>query len=103
MTEEEAAGLSRRAFLKRMAVVGFAVPIVTSFALDGVASADDHHHHHGNQGHGNQGFGNQGFGNQGFGNQGFGNQGFGNQSLANQATEVLDDILGQLFPNQNLL
>jgi hypothetical protein len=83
MTEEEAArsaDLSRRAFLKRMAVVGFAVPIVTSFALDGVASAHEHGHDHGNQG--------------------YGNQGYGNQSLANQVTEVLDDILGQLFPNQ---
>jgi hypothetical protein len=88
MTEEEAArsaDLSRRAFLKRMAVVGFAVPIVTSFALDGVASAHEHGHDHGNQG---------------YGNQGYGNQGYGNQSLANQVTEVLDDILGQLFPNQ---
>ena len=88
MTDEEATGsadLSRRAFLKRMAVVGFAVPIVTSFALDGVASADEHRHRHGNQG---------------YGNQGYGNQYYPNQSLANQVTEVLDDILSQLFPNQ---
>jgi hypothetical protein len=42
MTDEEARvskELSRRAFLKKMAVVGFAVPVVTSFALDGVTSA----------------------------------------------------------------
>jgi hypothetical protein len=42
MTDEEAASskeFSRRTFLKKMAVVGFAVPVVTSFALDGVTSA----------------------------------------------------------------
>jgi hypothetical protein len=82
MTEEEArsADFSRREFLKRMAVVGFAVPIVTSFALDGVASADDHHHRHPNQT--------------------YPNQTYPNQSLANQVTDLLDDILGHLFPNQ---
>ena len=55
MTEEEAAvskELSRRAFLKKMAAVGFAVPVVTSFALDGIASAsgekENFYHHHAN-------------------------------------------------------
>jgi hypothetical protein len=61
MTEEE---LSRRAFLKRMAVVGFAVPVITSFALDSVSSGDpgqhyEHRHHYPNQTHPNQTLGNQ--------------------------------------------
>jgi|HubBroStandDraft_1064217.scaffolds.fasta_scaffold521351_1 hypothetical protein len=59
-------GLSRRAFLKRMAAVGFAVPVVTSFALDGVASSTDD-------------WSRSRFGNQSFSNQRFGNQTFGNQ------------------------
>ncbi len=64
MTDEEAAvskELSRRAFLKKMAAVGFAVPVVTSFALDGIASASgdkgnefDHHHPNMSQSNPNQ-------------------------------------------------
>jgi hypothetical protein len=83
MTDEEATGsteLSRRSFLKRMAVVGFAVPIVTSFALDGVASADKGHRH---------------------GNQTYPNQTYPNQTILNEVTEILDDILDQFLPNQN--
>jgi hypothetical protein len=57
--ELEAFGLSRRTFFKKMIALGFAVPIVSSFALDGVAGAADgavtplhhHHHHHGNSHH----------------------------------------------------
>jgi hypothetical protein len=56
MTDEELGALvgSRRDFLKKMVAVGFAVPIISSFALDGVASAEPvhhmangHHHHAG--------------------------------------------------------
>jgi hypothetical protein len=57
--ELEAFGLSRRTFFKKMIALGFAVPIVSSFALDGVAGAADggvspahrHHHHHANSHH----------------------------------------------------
>jgi len=43
MTDDElgALGISRRNFFKKMVAIGFAVPILTSFALDGVAAAND--------------------------------------------------------------
>ena len=46
MTDEEMGALvgSRRDFLKKMVAVGFAVPNISSFALDGVASAEKVHH-----------------------------------------------------------
>jgi hypothetical protein len=82
MPDDDATGsteLSRRAFLKKMAAVGFAVPIVTSFALDGVAAATpdkiDHDHR-------------------------FPNSTLANQSIPNQVTEALDEFLEQFFPNQ---
>lgn len=74
MTEEGASGsaeFSRRAFFKKMALVGFAIPVVTSFALDGVASAETDwgkDHKYGNQTFHNQKLGNQSFGNQGITN-----------------------------------
>jgi len=44
--EEEATGIrgdgvSRRAFLRKMAIVGFAGPIVASFTIDGLAGATE--------------------------------------------------------------
>jgi len=85
MTDEDAASsseLSRRAFLKKMAAVGFAVPIVTSFALDGVASATDHDHDHRHP------------------NQTYPNQTYPNQAIPNQIVELVDRVVDQLFPNQ---
>jgi hypothetical protein len=89
MTDEELSELSRRAFLKRMAVVGFAVPIVTSFALDGVASARP-----------TSRLGNQSrFGNQiDFPPVTFPNQ--ANQEFIDEFADEIDEILGQLLPNQ---
>lgn len=69
MTDEELGnlGVSRRDFIRKMLAIGFAVPVVSSFTLDDVASAHDkpfgnqmlsnqhhrehhhdhrHHHHH---------------------------------------------------------
>ena len=45
MTDDElrAQGVSRRDFIKKMVAVGFAVPIVSSFTLDAVASANPKH------------------------------------------------------------
>jgi len=41
MTEEELSSFgSRRDFFKKMLALGFAVPVISSFALDGVASAN---------------------------------------------------------------
>lgn len=39
--ELEEFGLSRRNFFKKMIALGFAVPVVSSFALDGVAAANE--------------------------------------------------------------
>lgn len=52
MTDDElgALGITRRSFFKKMVAVGFAVPIISSFTLDGVASAvHEHQFHYGNQ------------------------------------------------------
>lgn len=52
MTDDElgALGITRRNFFKKMIAVGFAVPIVSSFTLDGVAAAgEEHHFRYGNQ------------------------------------------------------
>jgi len=54
MTDDElgALGITRRSFIKKMIAAGFAVPIVSSFTLDGVASAENEHYfRHGNQTH----------------------------------------------------
>ena len=80
MTAEE---LSRRNFLKRMAAVGFAVPIVTSFALDGVASAEGHHNRV-NQANSNQGS----------------LLGLPNQVWPNQLTKLQGELKGHLLGNQ---
>jgi hypothetical protein len=98
---------SRRVFMRRFAATAFITPLIASFALDGVALADNtdpsrqrygnQHYgnqHYGNQSHGNQAdtcgdhhrqdFGNQHYGNQHYGNQYYGNQHYGNQHLGNQ-------------------
>jgi hypothetical protein len=63
MTDEELSSFgSRRDFFKKMLALGFAVPVISSFALDGVASATPTKFP--NQTCGNQTFGNQTFGNQ---------------------------------------
>ena len=51
MTDDElgSLGITRRNFIKKMVAIGFAVPIVSSFTLDGVAEATQHRLHHGNQ------------------------------------------------------
>jgi hypothetical protein len=91
MADEDGTGsaeVSRRAFLKKMAMVGFAVPIVTSFALDGVASAEVIYKKHSH-------------GNQTFPNQTFPNQLLPVQALPNQSElEEVDLGLSQLFGNQ---
>jgi hypothetical protein len=86
MADEDGTGsaeVSRRAFLKKMAMVGFAVPIVTSFALDGVASAEVVYQKHIHA------------------NQTFPNQLLPVQALPNQSElEEVDLGLSQLFANQ---
>jgi hypothetical protein len=60
---------SRRDFLKKMAAVAFAVPVVGTFTMDSVAQAGTrkrrrhHHHRYGNMTHGNQCFPNMTDGN----------------------------------------
>lgn len=95
-SESNDAGPSRRAFLARFAGAAFAVPVIASFALDGVAQASERNYHHqgqpnqtsGNQGHPKQCHPNQATGNQtdrdhrhpkhGHPNQASGNQGYPN-------------------------
>ncbi len=36
---------TRRSFLKRMAALGFAIPVISTFALESDAFADGGHHH----------------------------------------------------------
>ena len=90
--ESNDAGPSRRAFLARFAGAAFAVPVIASFALDGVAQASERRYHHqgnpnqtsGNQGHPKQCHPNQTTGNQGYGNHGHPKQCHPNQSNPNQ-------------------
>jgi hypothetical protein len=82
---------SRRSFIAKFAGAVFAVPLVSSFALDGIAQASpdklrDHplHQHHGNQGDCKQYLGNQTLHNQWLYNQTMHNQCISNQHLHNQ-------------------
>lgn len=85
---------SRRAFLARFAGAAFAVPVIASFAFDGVAQAgekSDHRHGHPNQTSGNQGGPKQCHPNQAVGNQTIGDhrhpkQCHPNQTVGNQTT-----------------
>lgn len=58
-SESNDAGPSRRAFLARFAGAAFAVPVIASFALDGVAQASERGDHH-LQGNPNGGYPKQG-------------------------------------------
>jgi ABC-type Zn2+ transport system substrate-binding protein/surface adhesin len=65
MTDDPFSNLtsSRRAFIKRLVALGFAAPVVTSFALDGISVAEAKEQSVGNQTFGNGGghnFGNGG-------------------------------------------
>lgn len=85
-------GLSRRTFLKRMALIGFAAPVVASFALDAAyatPTSDDETGADPDLVFGNQAlpvnfFANQIFPNKLFANQTFPNQYFPNQFASNQ-------------------
>ncbi len=85
-------GLSRRTFLKRMALIGFAAPVVASFALDAAyatPTSDDETGTDPDLVFGNQErfasfFPNQTYPNQYFPNQTFPNQYFPNQFASNQ-------------------
>jgi hypothetical protein len=86
-SESNNAEPSRRAFLARFAGAAFAVPVIASFALDGVAQAsekNDHRQGHPNQTSGNQGSPKQCHPNQTVGNQTTGNHGHPKQCRPNQ-------------------
>jgi hypothetical protein len=74
---------SRRKFIKRFAVTAFVAPVIASFALDGIASADTVHLHP-NQCHPNQHWPNQHWPNQHWPNQHWPNQNWPNQYCPNQ-------------------
>ena len=76
--QSAAAGVSRRAFLGRMAALAFAVPVISSFTLDAAAHSGDAHQF------ANQHFPNQIAPNQFFANQGVPTNYFPNQTFANQ-------------------
>jgi hypothetical protein len=61
--EPEAGDVSRRAFLKRMAALAFAAPVVASFTIEGIVHASESPH--------TATFGNQAFPNQVMPNQFF--------------------------------
>lgn len=82
---------SRRSFIAKFAAAVFAAPLVSSFALDGIAQAQpdklrDHpvHQHHGNQTDCKQYLGNQTLDNQSLHNQWLYNQTMHNQCISNQ-------------------
>ena len=58
----------RRGFIKKFAAAAFIAPVIATFALDGIASADTNQHHP-NQQNPKQHFPNQHFPNQHFPNQ----------------------------------
>jgi hypothetical protein len=118
---------NRRAFIAKFAGAVFAAPVISSFALDGIAQARPatghrhdcrhHHHHYGNMSHGNQSYGNQCYGNMSHGNQCYGNMSHGNQCYGNMSygnmsygnggdrDECHDDpywwLFGECFPFDN--
>jgi hypothetical protein len=99
MTEQEpeGTGVDRRAFLKRMAVGGFAIPVIATFQLDSLARASGLHKFP-DHGYGNQTDPDHRFGNQTDPDHGYGNQTYPNQTFPNQNREPCDP--GQKFPNQ---
>ncbi len=91
-------GVSRRAFLKRMAVIGFAVPVVSSFALDAAASEPDHARFHlANQSGSTTPYDDYYFT---YGNQSPPATAFPNQYIGNQYEPP--GSLGSYYPNQYL-
>jgi hypothetical protein len=62
---------SRRAFLKKMAAVAFAAPVISSFAMDGVALAGGQYHPNQTQGNQTDCYPRQGMPNMTYGNGGF--------------------------------
>jgi hypothetical protein len=110
---------NRRAFIAKFAGAVFAAPVISSFALDGIAQArpttgqrrdcrhHHHHHHYGNMSHGNQSYGNQCYGNMSYGNMSYGNMSYGNMSYGNggDRDECHDDpdwwLFGECFPFDN--
>jgi hypothetical protein len=76
---------SRRDFLKRMATVAFAAPVIGTFTMDAVANAGTrrrrHHRHRPGCGCPNQTYGNQTYPNQICPNQIYPNQIYGNQTV----------------------
>ncbi len=82
---------SRRSFIAKFAAAVFAAPLVSSFALDGIAQArpemhkdNPTHQHHGNQTDCKQYLGNQTLHNQSLHNQWLYNQTMHNQCISNQ-------------------
>jgi hypothetical protein len=78
---------SRRSFITKFAAAVFAVPAISTFALDGIAQAKSSQHGcEGSQCHiGNQSICNQFFHNQSFCNQCISNQCLCDQQLSNQS------------------
>ncbi len=69
MTEHEAGAepttFDRRSFMRKLAVGGFAIPVIASFRFDSLArGADTPAHTYGNQTYPNQTYGNGSFGHQ---------------------------------------
>jgi hypothetical protein len=111
----------RRSFIVRFAAAVFAVPAVSSFALDGIARAASDHREFGNSSNyggqrcgnqtvPNQYMHNQHVGNQSWGNQHIGNQSWGNQHIGNQRNDQSPDFQrdrsgslsdGDCFPYDN--
>lgn len=116
---------NRRSFIAKFAGVVFAAPMISSFALDGIARAQPDQRNRGlspqylnNQHFGNQHehdpfcrdqhFHNQHWGNQYLGNQSWGNQHWGNQHIGNQWLKNKHEhhdpywwVYGDCFPFDN--
>jgi hypothetical protein len=103
---------NRRAFIAKFAGAVFAAPVISSFALDGIAQARPtkghrhdcrhHNHHYGNMSYGNQCHGNMAYGNMSHGNMSCGNMSYGN---GGDRDECDDDpywwLFGECFPFDN--
>ena len=76
--EGQTSGMNRADFVKRLAAGAFAVPVITSFAMDGLAQAAPR------QQSPNQAYPNQTYPNQTYPNQTYPNQTYPNQSYPNQ-------------------
>jgi hypothetical protein len=102
----------------------FAAPMISSFALDGIAQARPdlskrgHQHYYGNMSYGNMAYGNMTYGNMAcgnmtyrhhYGNMSYGNMAYGNMAYGNMAygnmTRPAEDpfwwAFGECFPFDN--